>query len=141
MNAKDFLMRPAQLDCNMKMIVTDILVLQCQAENITAVLSPVTGGKGQNKDFSEVVDRIVELKTKLSQMTADWIQATKEVQAVIEMLPDPKKRTVLHKRYFENKTLVQIAGEINYTEQYVRKLHSDAINEVQEIINNKLMKI
>ena len=99
-------MRPAQLDCNMKMIVTDILVLQCQAENITAVLSPVTGGKGQNKDFSEVVDRIVELKTKLSQMTADWIQATKEVQAVIEMLPDPKKRTVLHKRYFENKTLV-----------------------------------
>lgn len=137
MNAKDFLMLPAQLDCNLRMARNDMIVLRCQAENITAVLSPVTGGKGQNKDFSEVVDRIVELKTKLSQMTAEWIKATKEVQAVIEMLPDPKKRTVLHKRYLENKTLVQIAGEINYTEQYVRKLHSDAINEVQEILDKK----
>ena len=97
MNAKDFLMRPTQLDCNMKMIATDILVLRCQAEKINAVLSPVVGGKGANKDFSAVVDRIIE----------------------------------------ENKTLVQIAGEINYTEQYVRKLHSDSINEVQEILDKK----
>lgn len=137
MNAKDFLMRPTQLDCNMKMIATDILVLRCQAEKISAVLSPVVGGKGANKDFSAVVDRIIELEANLERLTADWIQATKEVQAVIEMLPDPKKRTVLHKRYMENKTLVQIAGEINYTEQYVRKLHSEAINEVQEILNEK----
>lgn len=137
MNAKDFLMRPAQLNCNIKMIATDILVLRCQAEKISAVLSPVVGGKGANKDFSAVVDRIIELETKLKQLTAEWTNATKEVQAVIEMLPDPKKRTVLHKRYLENKTLVQIAGEINYTEQYVRKLHSDTINEVQEILNKK----
>ena len=135
MNAKDFLMRPDQLDCNMKMIATDILVLRCQAEKISTVLSPVVGGKGTNKDFSAVVDRIVELEVSLERLTADWIQATKEVQAVIEMLPDPKKRTVLHKRYMENKTLVQIAGEINYTEQYVRKLHSKAIGEVQDILN------
>lgn len=137
MNAKDFLMRPAQLDCNMKMAATDILVLRCQAEKISAVLSPVVGGKGVNKDFSAVVDRIIELEAKLKQMTAEWIKVTKEVQTVIEMLPDPKKRTVLHKRYPEGKTLVQIAGEMNYTEQYVRKLHSEAINEVQEIINKK----
>lgn len=137
MNARDFLMRPTQLDCNMKMIATDILVLRCQAEKISAVLSPVVGGKGANKDFSAVVDRIIELEAKLKQMTAEWIKATKEVQEVIEMLPDPKKRTILHKRYHENKTLVQIAGEINYTEQYVRKLHSEAINEVQEIIDEK----
>lgn len=136
MNAKDFLMCPTQLDCNMKMIATDILVLRCQAEKINAVLSPVVGGKGANKDFSAVVDRIIELEVNLKRLTADWIQATKKVQAVIEMLPDPKKRTILHKRYLENKTLVQIAGEINYTEQYVRKLHFKAINEVQEIINN-----
>lgn len=141
MNAKDFLMRPNQLDCNMKMIATDILVLRCQAEKISAVLSPVVGGKGANKDFSVLVDQIIEYEVKLERLTADWIQATKVVQAVIEMLPNPKKRTVLHKRYLENKTLVQIAGEINYSEQYVRKLHSNAINEVQEIINNKLMKI
>lgn len=134
-------MRPAQLDCNMKMIATDILVLRCQAEKISAVLSPVVGGKGANKDFSAVVDQIIEYEVKLERLTADWIQATKEVQTVIEMLPDPKKRTVLHKRYLENKTLVQIAGEINYSDQYVRKLHSEAIGEVQEIINNKLMKI
>lgn len=136
MNAKDFLMRPTQLKCNTEMIATDILVLRCQAEKISAVLSPVVGGKGANKDFSAVVDRIIELEVKLERLTDEWIKATKEVQAVIEMLPNPKKRTVLHKRYLENKTLVQIAGEINYTEQYVRKLHSDAINEVQEIINN-----
>lgn len=135
MNAKDFLMRPAQLDCNIKMIATDILVLRCQAEKISAVLSPVVSGKGANKDFSAVVDRIIELETKLKQLTAEWTNATKEVQAVIEMLPDPKKRTVLHKRYLENKTLVQIAGEINYTEQYVRLLHSEAIGEVQDILN------
>lgn len=137
MNAKDFLLRPAQLDCNMKMIATDILVLRCQAEKISAVLSPVVGGKGANKDFSAVVDRIIELEAKLEQMTAEWIKVTKEVQEVIEMLSDPKKRTVLHKRYPEGKTLVQIAGEMNYTEQYVRKLHSEAINEVQEIIDEK----
>lgn len=40
-------------------------------------------------------------------------------------------------KYGKNKTLVQIAGEINYTEQYVRKLHYKAINEVQEILNKK----
>lgn len=137
MNARDFLMRPAQLDCNMKMIANDILVLRCQAEKISAVLSPVVGGKGTNKDFSAVVDRIIVLEVKLEKLTAEWIKATKEMQAVIEMLPDPKKRMVLHKRYAENKTLVQIAGEINYTEQYVRKLHSEAINEVQEIIDEK----
>lgn len=137
MNAKDFLMRPAQLDCNIDNTATEILKLRSQAEKINAVLSPVVGGKGVNKDFSAVVDRIIELEAKLKQMTAEWIKVTKEVQTVIEMLPDPKKRTVLHKRYPEGKTLVQIAGEMNYTEQYVRKLHSEAINEVQEIINKK----
>ena len=70
-------------------------------------------------------------------MTVEWLRAKDEVQAVIEMLPDPIKRTILHKRYPEGKTLVQIAGETNYTYQYVRKLHSEAINEVQEIIDKK----
>ena len=137
MNAKDFLLRPSQLECNIDNTATEILKLRSQAEKISNVLSPVVGGKGANKDFSAVVDRIIELEAKLEQMTAEWIRATKEVQTVIEMLPDPKKRTVLHKRYPEGKTLVQIAGEMNYTEQYVRKLHSEAINEVQEIINKK----
>lgn len=137
MNAKDFLLRPSQLECNIDNTATEILKLRSQAEKISAVLSPVVGGKGANRDFSAVVDRIIELEAKLEQMTAEWIRATKEVQTVIEMLPDPKKRTVLHKRYQENKTLVQIAGEINYTEQYVRKLHSEAIGEVQEIITIK----
>lgn len=137
MNAKDFLLRPSQLECNINMTKTDILILECQAENITAVLSPATGGKGQNKDFSAVVDRKVELELKLAKMTVEWLRAKDEVQAVIEMLPDPIKRTILHKRYPEGKTLVQIAGEIKYTEQYVRKLHSEAINEVQEILNKK----
>ena len=137
MNAKDFLLRPSQLECNIDITATEILKLRSQAEKTNAVLSHVVGGKGTNKDFSAVVDRIIELEVNLERLTAEWIKATKEVQTVIEMLPDPKKRTVLHKHYQENKTLVQIAGEINYTEQYVRKLHFEAINEVQEIIDKK----
>lgn len=80
MNAKDFLLRPAQLECNIDNAAAEILKLRSQAEKISAVLSPVVGGKGANKDFSAVVDRIIELEAKLKQMTAEWIKATKEVQ-------------------------------------------------------------
>ena len=38
MNAKDFLMRPAQLKCNIDMLADTITMLEHQAENITAVL-------------------------------------------------------------------------------------------------------
>lgn len=137
MNAKDFLMRPAQLKCNIDMLADTITMLECQAENITAVLSPVPGGKGQNKDFSAAVDRIVDLKKKLAQMNLERTNAIIEVETVIERIPCIKERPILKKQYLDDKTLKQIAVELKYSYQHTRDLHSKAIKEVQKILNKK----
>lgn len=137
MNAKDFLMRPAQLKCNIDMLSDTITMLECQAENITAVLSPVPGGKGQNKDFSAAVDRIVDMKKKLEQMILELTNAIIEVETVIEEIPCIKERPILKKRYLENKTLKHIAVEVRYSYQHTRELNSKGIKEVQEILNKK----
>lgn len=137
MNAKDFLMRPTQLKCNIDMLADTITMLECQAENITAVLSPVPGGKGQNKDFSAAVDRIVDLKKKLAQMNLERTNAIIEVETVIERIPRIKERPILKKQYLDDKTLKQIAVELKYSYQHTRDLHSKAIKEVQKILNKK----
>lgn len=137
MNAKDFLMRPDQLKCNIDMLADTITMLECQAENITAVLSPVPGGKGQNKDFSAAVDRIVDLKKKLAQINLEWANAIIEVETVIGRISCIKERPILYMKYLENKTLKQIAVELGYSYQTTRELHAKGVKEVQKIINKK----
>lgn len=137
MNAKDFLMRPAQLDCNIDILADTITILECQAENITAVLSPVPGGKGQNKDFSAAVDRKVDLEKKLAQMNLERTNAIIEVETVIERIPCIRERPILYMQYLKNKTLKQIAVELGYSYQTTRELHSKGVKEVQKIINKK----
>lgn len=137
MNAKDFLKRPIQLKFNIDILADTITILECQAENMTAVLSHVPGGKGQNKDFSATVDRIVEMRKKLAQMNLELTNAIIELETVIERIPCIREKAILKKQYLENKTLKQIAVELNYSYQTARELHSKGVKEVQKIINKK----
>ena len=53
----------------------------------------------------------------------------------IEKLNNDTHKSVLYKRYVENKTFEEISVEMGYVYNYTCNLHGDALNELSKLLN------
>lgn len=59
----------------------------------------------------------------------------REVMAVIDSLDNPDEINLLYMRYFQYKKWEEIAVEMKFDYRYVHRIHSRALNNVNNIIN------
>lgn len=137
MNVDDFLMQPSRLEVRLERARSEYEIAKSQAEKTNAVLSPATSGKGQNKDFSLIADRKIELEKEIKEIENELNEATRKIDEVIQQLPNLTQQRIIHKKYREKKNFVIIADELGLTEQHVRRLKGNALKEIQKIINKK----
>ena len=73
------------------------------------------------KEIAADIDRLIDVK--------------REVMTVIDSLDNPDEITLLYKRYFQYLKWEEIAVEMKFDYRYVHRIHSRALNNVDNIIH------
>ena len=99
---------------------------------ITTTISDMPKGSGNNDKLAEniakMLDNLNELSEKLLTMQEEQIKLLN----VLEKVEEPY-RTILDKHYIQNKTLVEVAYEMDYTYEHIKRLNGIALNKFDEI--------
>lgn len=80
------------------------------------------------------VAKIIDLQNELQLEVERYKVVRTEIFNSISQL-DPQEMKVLYKRYFQKKSVTEIAEEMNYSRQNISIIHKKALKNLQKIIN------
>lgn len=136
-DAKAYLRRIELLDAHITNKLNDLATLRTMVTKITATITPVAvAGSGNQDKLGDAVAKIIDLQDEINRKIDKFINAKKEVSAVLEKLQEPDHVKVLHKRYIEYKPFEQIACEMCCTYRNVCYIHGKALQEVGALLED-----
>ena len=107
---------------------------------LTDIKSPSFGDRVQStKDpdkFSEVFSKIIELEKEVDSDIDKLLELKKECRTLIETLKNNLHKAVLHKIYFEGKTLKLVSMECGRSIRQIANIRNDCFVQIAE--NSKL---
>ena len=83
-----------------------------------------------------ILNKIIRLEALTDEMGETMVQCAKkraEITAQITMMSNRSYMQLLFKRYVEFKKFEQIAIEMNYSYEYIREMHGQALNDFESI--------
>ena len=90
---------------------------------------------GPSDKAGNIIAKIVDLEKDINRDIDRLIDIKKEVMITIDKIEDHDLRCLLQYRYLQFKTWESIAVEMGYSYQWVHKLHSKALEEVENLIS------
>lgn len=137
-DAKSFLQQVELCDKHINSKLEQVAQLRELATKITATWKQdiVSGGSDQDK-IGNAVAKIIDLEEEINTAVDEFVDKKRKVSCVIDQIGNADYIAVLYKRYFEYKTWERIACEMNFTYQWVCKLHGRALQVVDGIIKNQ----
>ena len=137
-DAKAYLRKIELLDAHINNKLNDLFTLRTMVTKITATISPVVvSGSGNQDKLGDAIAKIVDLQNEINQQIDRFVDAKREVSAVLEKLQDPDHVKVLHKRYIEYKPWEQIACEMCCTYRNVCYIHGKALQAVDALLEDR----
>lgn len=82
--------------------------------------------------FSETEARIDELEQRIKRLKKEKIKAINNIKRAALKLPE-KQKTVIIGIYIANKTVPEIAAEMNYTERSIYNIKKNAIENMKRL--------
>lgn len=137
-DAKQYLQQIRLYDSHINTKIEEVHHLKTMVTKITPTLKQdvVSGGGSQDK-LSEAVAKIVDLEAEIDREIDRYVNAMRNISAMIDTLSDPDQLQVLHKRYVQFKTWEQIACDMNMTYRNVCYIHGKALLAVNEIMKEE----
>ena len=135
MQVKEFLNSIRCIDNLIDSKCEQIKELRCRLTSISSPMGNterVQSSKNPDK-FSDAISKIIELENEINGDIDKLIDLKREARRLIEKLDDNVEKTILYKRYFENKTFEQISVEINYSWRRVHQFHGDALQKLERL--------
>ena len=129
MTTKEYLLQVTLLD---KKIDANLEMLAIQKSKLTRVTSKLDENKVQSSEgvnFDETLASVIDLETKITKEIDAYINLKAKISSEINAMSDNTLSLILFKRYVLNKTLSEIAKELNYSYDHVRHLHGQALME------------
>lgn len=91
---------------------------------------------GTQDKMAETICKINEKECEWNDLMREFALARANVIINIQKLNNPEYEQILYKRYCQSKKWEEIALEMNYTYQWVCKLHGRALLELDKVLNN-----
>jgi DNA-directed RNA polymerase specialized sigma subunit len=133
MDAKEYLQQIIPLKLSIRDNEKKVKFLREKVNSITSNLSPDKVQSSANKDkIGNAVSEYVDIEHEI---VADKA-AQKEILDTIKMLK-PYEKSVISQYYVNDKTLGEIASDMNRSYSWVSKKHSSGIDHIQEILDKK----
>lgn len=137
MTAKEYLMQVRNLESKMKILKEEIDILREMVVSTGAIQ------QGERVLSSGTQDKMAETICKINEKECEWNDLMREFALAranviinIQKLNNPEYEQILYKRYCQSKKWEEIALEMNYTYQWVCKLHGRALLELDKVLNN-----
>ena len=137
MTAKECLMQVRNLESKMKILKEEIDTLREMVVSTGAIQ------QGERVLSSGTQDKMAETICKINEKECEWNDLMREFALAranviinIQKLNNPEYEQILYKRYCQSKKWEEIALEMNYTYQWVCKLHGRALLELDKVLNN-----
>ena len=131
MTAKDYFGQAYRLDQRINSKIEQIFSLRELAAKATATISDMPRAATPNTHrMEDIICKIVGLEGEINTDLDRYIDLKKEIQFVIDTVPNLDERMVLSYRYIHNLTWLKIGEELNADERTVRRWHQLALNHV-----------
>lgn len=137
MTAKEYLNQVRNLESKMKILKEEIDTLREMVVSTGAIQ------QGERVLSSGTQDKMAETICKINEKECEWKDLMREFALAranviinIQKLNNPEYEQILYKRYCQSKKWEEIALEMNYTYQWVCKLHGRALLELDKVLNN-----
>ena len=137
MTAKEYLNQVKNLESKMKILKEEIDTLREMVVSTGAIQ------QGERVLSSGTQDKMAETICKINEKECEWNDLMREFALAranviinIQKLHNPEYEQILYKRYCQSKKWEEIALEMNYTYQWVCKLHGRALLELDKVLNN-----
>lgn len=137
MTAKEYLNQVRNLESKMKILKEEIDTLREMVVSTGAIQQDerVLSSGTQDK-MAETICKINEKECERNDLMREFALARANVIINIQKLNNPEYEQILYKRYCQSKKWEEIALEMNYTYQWVCKLHGRALLELDKVLNN-----
>lgn len=104
--------------------------LRDNASRITPQYSLAPGGGGNGQRIENAMAKIVDMGNILQSDIERLMVALGEIRQLVALVDDPVLKLVLHKRYLCYQKWEQIAADLNYSWQWLHKMHGRALNKI-----------
>lgn len=142
MTAEKYLSQARHLEQHIDAKVGQVASLNDLATKCTAVMSgmPHSPNHGTST-MADTVCKIVDLQEEIKRDIEQMLELKKEILAVINSVQEIEYQILLEKRYLCYCTWEQISLDMNYSEKWVRTLHSRALDAVARVLREKYRKV
>lgn len=101
-----------------------------KATAVNPVLSDMPKGGGTDK-IQNAVCRIADIEADINREIDRQIDLRERIETAICAIPDGRLRDLMRYRYIDGLTWEQIAVTMNFSYQWVCKLHGDALRKIE----------
>lgn len=129
MTTKEYLLQVTLLD---KKIDANLEMLATLRSKLVKVTSKLDENKVQSSggvNFDDTLASVIDLESEITKEIDAYIDLKAKISSEINAMSDNTLSLILYKRYVLNKTLCEIARELNYSYDHVRHLHGQALME------------
>ncbi|WP_315293456.1 MULTISPECIES: sigma factor-like helix-turn-helix DNA-binding protein [Mammaliicoccus] len=90
---------------------------------------------GKKHDFLSRVQQVDRIREELNELNERIERIERQKNKVLELINrfDGIEQKILRKKYIDDMTLQQIAYDLGYSEQYIRKKHAECIKRIDFI--------
>ena len=103
-----------------------------QATKCTASLTGMPRGGGGESQVERGLDLRLEAKAALKDIQDELTMMQVQLEPVIDLLTDPLARMAVRLRYIDRYSVREIAYRLNYSEQHIFRVLSNAEKEIEE---------
>ena len=137
-DAKAYLQQIKLCDEYISSKLAEVERLKALALNITSTIKgDVSSGSHSQDKIGDAVAKLLDLQNDINNAIDKYVDLKREIHSVLDQLTNKDYVSILYKRYFEHKTWEKIACEMNYSYQWICKLHGRALQAVEKIVKNQ----
>lgn len=130
MTKKEFLNQYRNAEREIAIKLDEIVRLREMATKVTQVLTPDKVKGGMENRREESIAKIVDMEKEIGAAIDNLKKIREQVECAINAIPDANQRNVLRLRYLNGKTWEQIAVQLEFSYQWVCKLHGRALQNI-----------
>ena len=135
MEAKEFLRQYQNTLIDIRNMEAEALELEEMALSITVnTENERVQSSGSGDSMASLVAKICDMKIMIMEKRSLALDKLQQVERVIAEVENKDYRQLLHRRYIEGNTWEKIAVEMNYSYQWICKLHGRALQEIERIL-------
>lgn len=135
MNASEFFKRHMNISHEISVKCDEIAKLRSLAEKMTQSLS-FTGG-GESGGFVAPLEKIIALEKQIDSEVKELMSVRAEIESVVNKIQNPLYKMILWRKYIIGERFEAIAEKENYTFQYIKNAHSQALKVVDGILQSE----